>query len=172
MKTWKTSAIVGSFLAGALATALGAVVTLTSGDIVRMSKAGISDDVIVQTIQSTGSNFQLAAQDIESLKRDGVSDRVVAAMQGPAPTAPPSVKPAEPPPLVTNTTSGREYVGGLADQQIVRALPAEPPVYYAAPPPTVYYYPYPYYYPPPPRYYYGPPVRFYFGYGGWHYRHR
>lgn len=171
MKTWKTSAIVGSFLAGALATALGAAVMLTSGDIVRMSKAGISDDVIIQTIQSTGSSFQLAAQDLESLKRDGVSDRVVAAMQAPAPTAPPSVKPAEPAPLVTGATSGREYVGGLADQQIVRALPAEPPVYYAAPPPSVYYYPYPYYYPPPPRYYYGPPVRFYFGYGGWHHRH-
>ena len=76
MKMLKCSAIFGSLVLGALVTAFGATVTLTSNDIVRMSKAGISDDAIIQTIQSTGSNFQLTAQDVESLKRDGVSDRV------------------------------------------------------------------------------------------------
>ncbi|OHE79488.1 MAG: hypothetical protein A2107_05730 [Verrucomicrobia bacterium GWF2_62_7] len=60
--------------------------------------------------------------------------------------------------------SGRDYVGGLSDQQIVRALPVSPPVYYQAPPSTTYYYY------PSPGYCYGPPVRFYFGYGGWHHR--
>ncbi len=168
MKTLKCSAIFGSLVAGALATALGATVALTSNDIVRMSKAGINDDAIIQTIQSTGSSFHLTAQDGESLKRDGVSDRVVTTMQATHMSAPPSAAPAEPTVPAVRVPSGRDYVGGLSDQQIVRALPVAPPVYYAPSPPTTYYY-YPYYYPPPP-YYCGPPVRFYFGYGGWHHR--
>lgn len=168
MKALKCSAIFGSLAAGVLATALGATVTLTSNDIVRMSKAGINDDAIIQTIQSTGSSFHLTAQDVESLKRDGVSDRVVTTMQATRPPAPSSAAPAEPATPVIRVPSGRDYVGGLNDQQIVRALPVAPPVYYQAPPSTTYYY-YPYYY-PPPSYYCGPPVRFYFGYGGWHHR--
>ncbi|MCX6897226.1 MAG: hypothetical protein NT105_00870 [Verrucomicrobia bacterium] len=156
---------------GMLVTALGATVTLTSNDIVRMSKAGISDDAIIQTIQSTGSIFHLTAQDVESLKRDGVSDRIVTAMQAAHPAAPSSTAPAEPAAPAIREPSGRDYVGGLSDQQIVRALPVAPPVYYQAPPSTTYYYYpyYPYYY-PSPGYCYGPPVRFYFGYGGWHHR--
>ena len=158
----KRTTIFGSFLAGALATALGATVTLTSSDIVRMSKAGLSDDVIIQTIQSTGSNFHLTAEDVESIKRDGVSDHLVAAMQTTRPTAPSSAAPAVP---VVREPSGRDYVGGLVDQPVVRALPVAPPVYYEVPPTTIYYYSYPCYY-PAPRYYCGSPVRFYFGYGG------
>ncbi|MFA6564834.1 MAG: hypothetical protein WCV00_23210 [Verrucomicrobiia bacterium] len=168
MKMLRCSAIFGSLVAGALAAALGATVALTSNDIVRMSKAGISDDAIIQTIQSTGSSFYLTAQDVESLKRDGVSDRIVTTMQATRPPAPSSAAPAEPAVPAVRVPSGRDYVGGLSDQQIVRALPVAPPVYYAPPPPTTYYY-YPYYY-PPPSYYCGPPVRFYFGYGGWHHR--
>ena len=128
-----------------------------------MSKAGISDDVIIQSVQSSGSSFQLNAGDIESLKRDGVSDRVVAAMQAPAAPTPSSPKPAEPAAPVVRAPSGRDYVGGGVEQPIVRALPVAPPVYYVAPVTTVYYYPYPYYC--PPAYYGGPPVRFYFSYG-------
>ncbi|MCX6911056.1 MAG: hypothetical protein NTY01_23855 [Verrucomicrobia bacterium] len=161
----KIATIFGSFLAGALAAALGATVTLTSSDIVKMSKAGISDDVIIQTIQSTGSNFHLTAEDVESIKRDGVSDRLVAAMQTARPAAPSAATPVAPPVPVVREPSGRDYVGGLVDQPIVRALPVAPPVYYEAPPTTIYYYSYPCYY-PAPRYYCGPPVRFYFGYGG------
>ncbi|MBI5683688.1 MAG: hypothetical protein HZC54_01275 [Verrucomicrobia bacterium] len=131
-----------------------------------MSKAGISDDVIIQTIQSTGSKFQLTAQDVESLKRDGVSEGVLAAMQANRPAAPYSAKPSEPAAPVVRESGGRDYVGGLSDQQVVRALPVAPQVYYyTPPPPAVYYY-------PAPVYYYNPPVRFFFGFGGGHHHHR
>ena len=81
MKTKTWLAIIGWLAAGALTTAVYAAVTLTIGDVVKMSKAGVSDDVIIQTVQSSGSVFQLTAQDVEALKRSGVSDRVVAVMQ-------------------------------------------------------------------------------------------
>lgn len=170
MKTLIFSTLVGLFLAATLTTAVGATITLTSSDVVRMSKAGISDEVIIQTLQSTGSKFLLTEQDVESLKRDGLGDRVLAAMQGNGPATPSPAAPAEPAPPVVREPSGRDYVGGQVEQPVVRALPVAPPVYYQAPPTTVYYYTYPYYY-PPPRYYCGPPVRFYFGYGGG-YHHR
>ena len=172
MKTKTWVAIIGFLAGGALATAVYAAVTLTIGDVVKMSQAGVSDDVIIQTVQSSGSVFQLRPQDVEALKRSGVSDRVVATMQGqpraamPAPQPIQGANPGAGP--VVQTPSGRDYVGGM-NEQVVRALPADPPVYaYPAPPPVNYYYPaYPYYYGPGP-YYYGPGVGFYFGYGGGH----
>ena len=184
MKMLKCSAIFGSLLVGALATVLGATVTLTGSDIVKMSKAGISDEVIIQTIQSTGSNFHLTAQDVESFRRNGVSDRVLAAMRPPRPAAPYSAQPGEPTPPEFREPGGHDYIGGLSDQQVVRALPVAPPAYYQVPlpppyyqvplpppyyqaPPSAPYYSYPYYY-PSPGYYDAPPVGVYFGYGGWH----
>jgi len=167
MKMLKCSAIFGTLVVGALATALCATVTLTSNDIVKMSKAGVSDDVIIQTVQSTGSNFRLTAQDVEALKRSGVSDRVVVAMLAAHPAAPPSAQPSGPTAPVIREPGGPDYAGVPSDQQVVRALPVAPPTYYQAPPPAPYYY-YDPYYNPSPGYYYGPPVGVYFGYGGWH----
>ena len=170
MKTKTWLAIIGWLAAGALTTAVYAAVTLTIGDVVKMSKAGVSDDVIIQTVQSSGSVFQLTAQDVDALKRSGVSDRVMAVMQARPQAAAPAPKPVENAGAVVHTPSGRDYVGGV-NEPVVRALPADPPVYtYPAPPPVTYYYPaypYPYYYAPGP-YYYGPGVGFYFGYGGGH----
>ena len=168
MKILKCSAIFGTFVVGALAAALCATVTLTSNDIVKMSKAGVSDDVIIQTVQSTGSNFRLTAQDVEALKRSGVSDRVVVAMLSAHPAAPPSAQPSGPTAPVIREPGGPDYAGMPSNQQVVRALPVAPPAYYQAPPPPPYYYD-PYYY-PSPGYYYGAPVGVYFGYGGGHRR--
>lgn len=164
-------------MVGALTTALCASATLTSNDIVRMSKAGVSDDAIIQTILSTGSNFPLTAQDFDALKRDGVSERVLATMQADRPAAPSSAQPARPTAPVIREPSGRDYVGVPSDQQIVRALPVAPPAYYyqAPPPPPYYYSPYyysPYYSPAPDYYYYRAPVSFHFGYGGGRYYRR
>lgn len=171
MRTKIWMSILGCLAGGMLATAVYAAATVTIADVIKMSEAGVNDAVIIQTLQSSGTVFQLKPQDVEALKRSGVSDRVVAAMQGrPQPVAPAPV----PGPVQNNTPvvhepSGRDYVGGVSEP-VVRALPPDPPVYtYVAPPPTgYYYYPgYPYYYGPYP-YYYGPRVGFYFGYGRWH----
>jgi hypothetical protein len=50
-------------------------------DVVQMAHSHISDDVIVNHIRSSGSVFQLSAQDTIWLKQNGVSDRVVGEMQ-------------------------------------------------------------------------------------------
>jgi hypothetical protein len=50
--------------------------------IIDLSKQGVHDDVIIDKIRLTGSRYVLTAQDIEYLKKQGVSNKVLNAMQG------------------------------------------------------------------------------------------
>jgi gas vesicle protein len=50
---------------------------LSMRDIEKMSQAGISDDKIIGTIQSTGSVYRLSTSDIQELKDNGVHQRVI-----------------------------------------------------------------------------------------------
>lgn len=54
---------------------------LTNDTVIRMSKAGLDDTVIVQTIQTQPGAFDTAPDDLIALKNAGVSQRVIAAMQ-------------------------------------------------------------------------------------------
>ncbi len=56
---------------------------LTNDAIIKMSKAGLSDDLILQTINSQPVNFSTSATDLVSLKQAGLSDRVIGAMLSP-----------------------------------------------------------------------------------------
>lgn len=53
---------------------------LTNDEIVKMSKSGISDPVLVEKIRAEGVAVRPTADHIESLKNEGVSDEVVKAM--------------------------------------------------------------------------------------------
>lgn len=46
-------------------------------DIIVLSKAGASDDTIIDKIARTGSVFDLTVEEIEALRKEGVSSRVV-----------------------------------------------------------------------------------------------
>jgi len=176
----------GWCVAGLLTMAVEASAALTVTDVIKLSKAGISDEVIIQTLQATGSGFQLAPQDIEALTRSGVSDHVIVAMMVKGPSAapqpaytPPSA-PANPAPSAVQYVPRpvvSDYAGnyaGPANAQVMSAMPANPPAAYyetAAPAPSYDYAAYSYspgYYAAAPYYdggYYGPTVGVY--YGGW-----
>ena len=49
--------------------------------ILRMSKAGLGDDVLVQTIQLQPGHYDTSPDELITLKQAGLSDRVIAAMQ-------------------------------------------------------------------------------------------
>ena len=55
--------------------------TLTNDSIVRMSKAHLSTDVILNAIRTTPGKYSLDADDLITLKMAGVPDAVIAAMQ-------------------------------------------------------------------------------------------
>lgn len=50
---------------------------LSMRDIERMSQAGISDNKIIGAIHSTGSIYHLSTSDVQELKDNGVSQRVI-----------------------------------------------------------------------------------------------
>jgi hypothetical protein len=103
---------------------------VTDGDIVQMTRAGITDDVIISTMRSRGTRVDLSPQSLIALRQQGVSDRVVIAAQ--------------------QMSAGSGYMPGTAP--IGPAVIAEIP-----PPPAVIvapvYRPYPYWYHPRPYYY-------------------
>ena len=53
----------------------------TIGDTIAMSRAGLSDPIIVQHLRSHGLASSLDSEDLITLKQQGVSDGVIAAMQ-------------------------------------------------------------------------------------------
>lgn len=105
---------------------------LTSEEVISMTRNGVSDDVIVQSIRTNGCRFRGDAQSILYLSNAGVSNRVIDAMQTGALSGPP--------PTVVYESAPR-YVGG-------------PPVVVVSPRPG------PYYWGPRGRYW-GPPGPYY-----------
>lgn len=53
----------------------------TVNDVITLTQQGVSDDVIINQIRSTGSVFTLTPTDLGTLKQYNVSDRVIQAMQ-------------------------------------------------------------------------------------------
>jgi hypothetical protein len=91
---------------------------LTNGDIISLTRAGLSDEVIISTIQRSQQNFDLAPEALIALKKSGVSNKVIEAMVGGLPS------------------SGGESTAPLADQppspELGEAAVAEAPL----PPPS------------------------------------
>jgi len=53
---------------------------LDNAEILRMAKAGLGDDVLIQSIQVQPGHYDTAPDDLIALKSAGLSDRVIAAM--------------------------------------------------------------------------------------------
>ncbi|HJZ59507.1 MAG TPA: hypothetical protein VKE74_31475, partial [Gemmataceae bacterium] len=86
--------VIESFGVQVPAAAPGKPQTLSLTDVVALTKVGTGDDVIVNQIRITGSTFTLSVADIQYLKQNGVSDRVILEMQ-----TPPHVPPAPATPI-------------------------------------------------------------------------
>ncbi|MEX2308139.1 MAG: glycine zipper domain-containing protein [Pirellulales bacterium] len=91
------AAVVGNMNQQAAATAI------TNYDLLEMTRAGVSEDVIISTMRARGVRLDLSPQSLISLKQSGVSDRVVLAAQdmnrgGPYMAGPPPVALVEPVP--------------------------------------------------------------------------
>src|SRR5882757_8904304 len=61
--------------------AQAAATAVSNYDILQMTHAGISDDVIISTMHQRGARVDLSPQALIALKQQGVSDRVVVAAQ-------------------------------------------------------------------------------------------
>lgn len=108
-------------------------------EILKLARAPISDDIIIAFLKNSGTSYDLSVSQILYLKKEGVSERVIASMlaqskqpaQEIAPTSPPSPPaPAAPQPA---------YSGAPSVQYVPTYEPA-PTVY--VPSSTVYVTPY------------------------------
>ena len=95
-----------------------AALAVTNYDLLQMTRAGISEDVIISTMRSRGARIDLSPQSLIALKQQGVSDRVVMAAQDmsagrgyatPAPVGPVIVSEVPPPPTVIVEPGWRPY---------------------------------------------------------------
>ncbi len=66
--------------AGPLPTPKAATARMTNDSVIKLAKAGLNDDLIVQTIQTQPTAFTTDADSLLALKTAGVSDRVIQAM--------------------------------------------------------------------------------------------
>lgn len=81
-----------SFLFVAISSLLAAQQALNNDAVIKLAKAGLSDDVIIATINSSAAGYDTSADGLIALKTAGVSDKVVAAVvaRAAAPAAPPA----------------------------------------------------------------------------------
>lgn len=105
-------AAMGLLLAGQLCYAQQA---LDNASVVKLSKSGLSEDLIVQTINASAGHYDTSADALIALKQAGITDKEVGAMlmknanpNGPAPAPVPTtiVIAAPPPPLPGVTDVG------------------------------------------------------------------
>jgi hypothetical protein len=103
---------------------------LNNDSVIKLVKAGLSDDLIVSTITASAGNYDSSAEGIIALKTAGASDKVVAAVvsKAAAPVPIPTTAPATPPPPPASGNPG----AAPASAAITAQAPAQP----AAPPPT------------------------------------
>jgi hypothetical protein len=83
-----------------LTVAASAQEVLTNDSVSRMVKAGLGEGVIISMIQSQPGKYSLSADDLVKLKRDGISDKVLAAMVSKGSTGAPSAPAPAPVPVV------------------------------------------------------------------------
>ena len=175
-------------VAAPVANSTPAVVKLPYGvdDVLKLARSNISEDIILNYIQNSGTIYNLGPQDIVYLRNQGVSDRVVSAMlnqrkqveaaaaaqsnvQTPqavsyAPVVPyaAAVPEAASAPVAPVYEDSGQAVPAAASSVYVIPYPQATAAYYG-----YYGYPYGYY----GSYYYGPSVSIGFGFGSSCYGH-
>ncbi len=77
---------------------------VTMSDVVNMTRAGVAEEVIITQVRNHGLVQPLQAADLIALQQQGVSPRIVQAMQAPPPVAAPQPVAAPYPPAPTIPT--------------------------------------------------------------------
>ncbi len=91
---------------------------LAVDDVIKMSKAGLTDGIIVQQIRKNGRAFDLTPDQLIQLKTAAVSDRVISVMMDPSqPDAPPPPVPVAAPAQAAIDPSLPTEIGVYAKKQ-------------------------------------------------------
>jgi len=100
---------------------------MSISDVINLSRAGVSDEVIIQQLSHNGRRFALSSAQIVQLKKAGVSDRVVEAMIDPAKATTQqkqSGQPSDPPSSAGASVPAHEQPNIAATPDTARPSPA------------------------------------------------
>jgi len=106
---------------------------LTVEEVVRLCKAGLSDDLVITKIKKSGKAFDLSPDELIELRKTGLSDLVIKYLLDPSQPytpVPPSPDPrlkSEPPPAAPPPNPAPKY---YPSDPSAAVIPAEPGVYY------------------------------------------
>jgi len=95
---------------------LSAQTTLTNSDLVKMSKAGLSEDFITNLIDTQGSRLASDPSALISLKKEGVNERIISAVVRKAPSREP----------LNSDSVLRLVQAGFSDGFVINLLDAQP----------------------------------------------
>src|SRR3954447_25858065 len=101
---------------------------LTVQEVVKLTRAGLAEDIIITKIKKNGKAFDLSADELLDLKRDGVSDNVIKYLLDPSqPYSPPA---AAPPPATPSSPAKAESPSKkFPEDAVANQVPAEPGLY-------------------------------------------
>jgi hypothetical protein len=113
---------------------LNAQQTMNNDAIIKLAKAGLSDDLIISTINIQPGTYDTSTDGLIALKKAGVPDKVVGAILtksfASTPAAaqqPPSVKSESPSPsAMTNNNVIQLVTSGLSEQEITKSIRQAP----------------------------------------------
>lgn len=124
MKNFRVLALFGALCAfGSISAQQPGSQPLTNDSVVQMKGAGMSDELIISTIQTQPGTYSVTLNDILGLKKAGVSDQVIVAMQQaravaantPPPSAPAGAPDGMPRVFLTSATHGNTWAS-IRDQ--------------------------------------------------------
>src|SRR5947209_17531465 len=69
-----------TILAGIVLAAVAMAQTMSNSDLIKLSKAGLSEDFILNTIDAQGSRLSTDVSSLVELRENGVSERVLSAI--------------------------------------------------------------------------------------------
>lgn len=108
---------------------------LSLEDVIKLTKAGLSEEIIVAKVKKAGRAFDLTADEILELKRAGVTDAVIKVLVDPAQPYAPPVPPSTP--ANAAVSPAPTPVANPPSDPIALKIPAEPGVYYSSDPENV-----------------------------------
>lgn len=104
---------------------------ITVEEVVKLSKGGISEDIIITKIRRSGKAFDLSPEELLELKKSGVSDNIIKYMLDPAqpytpPPSPDLKKTDAPPPVAVPKPVAKKY----PEDPVASQIPPDPGLYY------------------------------------------
>ncbi|MGA8026473.1 MAG: hypothetical protein WB992_04965 [Bryobacteraceae bacterium] len=100
---------------------------LTVEEVVRLTRAGFSEDIIITKIKKNGKAFDLSTDELLDLKKDGVSDTVVKYMLDPTQ---PYTPPVNSPPVGSPTSKPAGPAKKYPEDSFASRVPPDPALYF------------------------------------------